>query len=292
MPRYRLLLEYDGTEFSGWQYQPGSRTVQAEVEKALSVFAREQARVNAAGRTDAGVHARGQVASFDLAGEVDPLRMMRALNGIMPRDVRVVSAAVAEVGFDARRSATGKTYRYYILNRPAPPTIGRGFVLHRPHTLDLGAMSRAAAGFAGEHDFSAFRASDCEADHAVRRVYSCKVSRQPSAFSSQRSASDEAHSSFILHPSSLVVVEVTATAFLRNMVRVMVGTLLEIGEGRRPEGAVDEALLTGKRNAGGVTAPAHGLYLERVYYAEGPSEGIEWPDFGVRSAECGVRSAG
>ncbi|MBI5529851.1 MAG: tRNA pseudouridine(38-40) synthase TruA [Deltaproteobacteria bacterium] len=278
MPRYRLLLEYDGTGFSGWQFQPGSRTVQAEVEKAVAVFTKEQVRVTAAGRTDAGVHARGQVATFDLAGPVDPARMMKALNGIMPRDVRVISAVEAEPDFDARRSATGKMYRYLILNRPAPPAIGRGLVLHHPHKLDLAPMSRAAAAFAGEHDFGAFRAADCESAHAVRRVFSCTVTRPRNVECRMSSVEFRTPNSELRTPhSELVVVEVVATAFLRNMVRVMVGTLLEIGNGRRPEGAVAEALSTGRRDEAGVTAPAHGLYLEHVYYGEGLAEGVEWP---------------
>lgn len=269
MPKYRLLIEYDGTDFSGWQYQPGARTVQEEIEKAIAVFSRERTRVTAAGRTDAGVHAAGQVASFSLEKVVDPSRLRRALNGIMPGDVRVMSAAEAGPDFDARRSATGKTYRYLILNRPSPPALGRGFVLHHPYNLDVAAMSRAATTFEGEHDFSAFRASDCESAHAVRHIFSCTVAVCPP-------------SAFGLQPEALVAVEVTATAFLKNMVRVMVGTLLEIGNGRRTAESVADALLSGRRDAAGVTAPAHGLFLHKVFYGAGLTDGVEWAASGSR----------
>ena len=257
MPRYRLLLEYDGAGFAGWQYQPGNRTVQGEIEKAIAVFAKETVRVTGAGRTDAGVHALGQVASFDLARPLGLPSAFGSFNGILPRDLRVLSIAEAP-GFDARRSATGKTYRYRVLNRPAPPAVQRGFVLHHPWRLDAVAMARAAAAFEGTHDFSAFRASDCESGHAVRRVHSCRVTRD----------------------GDMVVMEVTATAFVKNMVRVMAGTLIEIGNGRRPESAAAAALASKDRGDAGATAPAHGLFLVQVCYGKkggAPAPGIAWP---------------
>ena len=260
MPRYRILLEYDGAAFSGWQLQPGHRTVQEELERAIGVFAREPARVAGAGRPDAGVHALGQVAAFDLAAPPDLPRAFRAFNGILPKDCRVLSIAEAPAGFDPRRAATGKTYRYRILNRPAPPAVRRGFVLHYPWRLDAVAMVRAAAAFKGTHDFGAFRAADCEAAHAVRHVHHCRVTRN----------------------EEMVVVEVTATAFVKNMVRIMVGTLIEIGNGRRPEGSIAEALESRDRAAAGVTAPPQGLFLAQVYYAEeggAPAPGLEWPSY-------------
>ena len=261
MPRYRILLEYDGTGFSGWQFQPGHRTVQDEVEKAIAVFTRERVRVTGAGRTDAGVHALGQVATFDLAAPLDTRRALGSFNGILPRDCRVLGLHGADPAFDARRSAAGKTYRYRVLNRAAPPAVRRGFVLHHPWPLDAGAMARAAAAFEGTHDFTSFQAADCECGHAVRHVHACRVA----------------------HAGDLVTIEVTATAFVKNMVRIIVGTLLEIGGGRRPEAAIAGVLDAKDRGAAGVTAPAHGLFLDAVHYAEEqgrPVPGIAWPGIG------------
>ena len=261
MPRYRILLEYDGTGFSGWQFQPGHRTVQGELEKAIAVFTRESVRVTGAGRTAAGVHALGQVATFDLAAPPDARRALKSFNGILPQDCRVLGLQEADSVFDARRSATGKTYRYHVLNRAAPPAVRRGFVLHHPWPLDAGAMARAAAALEGTHDFSAFQAADCECAHAVRHVHACLVTRA----------------------GELITVEVTATAFVKNMVRIIVGTLLEIGGGRRPGAAVAGALDTKVRSAAGVTAPAHGLFLAAVHYAEEggrPVPGLDWPGDG------------
>lgn len=267
MPRYRLLLEYDGTGFAGWQFQPGCRTVQGEIERAVKILTKEEIRVTAAGRTDAGVHAAGQVASFAVETSLDPERVLRAFNGILPRDVRVLSAAETDPGFDPRRNATGKTYRYSILNRIAGSALNYGQVLHYPYKLDLRAMQAAATSFVGEHDFSAFRASDCESDNAIRRIMGCDVSGRE---------------------GGLVTIELTATAFVKNMVRIITGTLLEVGNGRRVPESIAAALASGRRNDAGVTAPAHGLMLERVYYGDVPEIGMEWPEFG----RCAVREDG
>jgi len=256
MSHYRLLLEYDGTDFSGWQYQKGCRTVQDEIEKAIEIFTKERIRVTGAGRTDAGVHASGQVVSLELAGHPEPVRLSHAMNGILPRDVRVLSAAECDPSFNARRRASGKRYRYRILNRSASAAILRGFVFHCPRHLDIPAMKEASGLFKGEHDFSAFRASNCECEHAVRKIFECDVS---------------------VEKDNLLTIDVSATAFVKNMVRIMAGTILEVGWGARSIESVSEALRQGERGLAGVTAPPHGLVLEKVFYGEWPSSGIEWP---------------
>jgi tRNA pseudouridine38-40 synthase len=258
MPRYRLLLEYDGSGFAGWQFQPGCRTVQGDLENAVRILTKEEIRVSSAGRTDAGVHAAGQVASFCIHAEVEPERLVRALNGILPADVRVLSASEAVPAFDPRRGATGKTYRYSVLNRIAGSALQRGRVLHYPYRLDADAMRAAAMLFKGTHDFSAFRASDCEANNAVRQVIGCIVD---------------------YNGEGLITIDITATAFVKNMVRIITGTLIEVGNGRRTRESVANALSSGKREDAGVTAPPHGLTLVRVYYGVIPDIGIEWPAY-------------
>jgi tRNA pseudouridine38-40 synthase len=230
--------------------------VQGEIEKAIAVFTKEHVRVCGAGRTDAGVHAAGQVASFTLESAVDPYRLFRALNGILPRDLRAISADLCDPGFDPRRSSTGKTYVYRILNRPAAPVLLENRVFHFPFRLDAKLMKEVAQSFEGKHNFSAFRSSDCEAVLTKRDLHRCSVTGEA---------------------GSLICIEVTARSFLKNMIRIMAGTLLEIGNGRFPPDRIATVLETGDRNQAGPTAPGHGLTLEKVYFGPGFTDGIDWP---------------
>jgi tRNA pseudouridine38-40 synthase len=242
----RLLLEYDGTDFAGWARQPGSRTIQEELERALAVVLRADAvPLTVAGRTDAGVHAWGQVASY--SGVPAPLE---SLNGVLPSDIAVLSCSEAAPGFDARRDATSRAYCYRLLARRPRSAIERGRVLHWPHRVDVPALAACAAAVVGTHDFTAFTPRDSE--HV-------RFSRDVSAAFWRRADSSS-------WSSEVLEFWIEADAFMRHMNRVLVGTMLEVAGGRRTV-ADFCALLAGRpRSDAGPTAPAHGLYLAGVGY--------------------------
>jgi tRNA pseudouridine38-40 synthase len=240
----RLDIEYDGSGFRGWAAQPGLRTAQAELEAALGTVLREDVQLTVAGRTDAGVHALGQVASFELAGE-PPSDLARRLNGVGPDDIAITAAGVVEDGFDARRSARSRSYLYRLLVRPAPSPFECGRALWWPHRLDLGALEQCAAALAGTHDFTAFTPTRTDHVRFERNVLSASWERQ----------------------GDILAFRITADAFMRNMVRVLVGTMLESANGRRSPESFRQLLEGAPRDAAGDTAPPHGLYLEAVSYA-------------------------
>lgn len=239
----RLDLEYDGSGFRGWAAQPGLRTVQGELETALAVVLREPVRLTVAGRTDTGVHALGQVASFDTAAEL-PRNLARSLNGVGPDDVAVTAAAPVADGFDARRDARSRSYRYRLLARRAPSPFEQGRALWWPHRVDRDALDACAGALAGTHDFTAF--TPTQTDH-VR-------------FDRDILAASWAWDGF------LGSFRITADAFMRNMVRVLVGTMLEVAGERRTLANFTKLLDGAPRSRAGDTAPPHGLYLESVQY--------------------------
>jgi tRNA pseudouridine38-40 synthase len=246
VPTFRLALEYDGTDFAGWQSQAeGQRTVQATVAAALAEIAGVPVRVTGAGRTDAGVHAEGQVAAAAFETRLDPATLLRALNAHLPRDVAVIACALARDGFDPRREATGKLYRYAVWNGAAPSPLRRRRFHHVPFPLDLAAMKDAAAHLVGRHDFASFQAAGSGVVDTVRTLVRVDVAGAAGA---------EIHFSL------------EGEGFLRHMVRNVVGTFLEIGAGRRPAGSLPELLAARDRTRAGPTAPAHGLILVRVDY--------------------------
>ena len=244
MRKIRLVLEYDGTDFAGWQQQPGQRTVQATLEEAIRAMTGETVFVRAAGRTDAGVHADGQVASFSLEANIPTHGLLRGLNSSLPPDLVIVDVAEAAADFDARFSARGKVYRYTVWSHSvrSPRRVRHAWHVRQP--LDVDAIRQAAAGLCGEHDFRAFRASDCDRRTTRRIIRRLDIDRQ----------------------GPVLTFDVEATAFLKNMVRIVVGTLIDIGRGRLPPDAIPRMLETGDRAAGGMTAPAQGLTLLRVIY--------------------------
>jgi len=240
----RLLIEYDGTDFAGWQRQIGQRTVQGCLEEAFVAMTGQSLHVQGAGRTDAGVHADGQAASVRLESRIPSDAFLRGLNTHLAPDVAVLEVSDAAPDFDARRAARGKIYRYRLWNHALRAPQRRRDTWHVRAPLDLHAMRAAAATLVGEHDFRAFRASDCERRTTVRLIQRLEVERQ----------------------GALLTCEVEGTAFLKNMVRILVGTLVAVGRGEMSLAAVADLLASGDRTRAGVTAPAHGLTLVRVVY--------------------------
>ena len=252
MPSFALLIEYDGAPFVGWQRQDTGLSVQQVLEEAAArLNGGEEPVLTAAGRTDAGVHAEGQVAQVTLAGDLPPERVREALNfHTRPHPVAVLGAAVMPEDWSARFSATGRAYRYRILNRRARPALDLGRVWHVQKRLDAGAMHEAAQGLLGKHDFSAFRAAACQAKSALRTLDRLDVARL----------------------GEEVVITAEARSFLHHQVRNMVGTLADVGLGKRPA-SWPRTILDGRdRTRAGQTAPAEGLVLTGVRY----DAAIDW----------------
>lgn len=244
MTTVRLELEYDGTSFKGWAAQPGLRTVQGELEAALATVLREPVQLSVAGRTDAGVHARGQVASFVTEAEVGS-DLARRLNGVGPADVAVTAATTVEDGFDARRSAKSRSYRYRVLTRSMSNPFEQGRALWWPYRLDLNALEACANALPGNHDFTAFTPTQTDHVRFDRDIFDAGWDQD----------------------GDILSLRITADAFMRNMVRILVGTMLEVANGRRSIDNFTQLLEGAKRSEAGDTAPPHGLYLESVSYA-------------------------
>jgi len=245
VPVVKLVLEYDGTRYVGWQLQLNGPSIQAEVERALATLHKSPRRVTAAGRTDAGVHALGQVASFAEERPLPVSAYVKGMNAILPQDVAVRAATLEPDGFDARRSARGKRYRYVIENVSTRAPLSRLVSWQLFGALEVRAMQEAARHLVGRHDFAAFQAADCEAHHAVREVRRLDV---------------------IGVSGGRIDVVVEATAFVKHMVRNLVGTLVEVGQGKRSPGSLPVLLAGRDRKAAGPTAPPQGLCLEEVFY--------------------------
>ena len=240
----KITVEYDGVRFSGWQFQPDRRTVQDEVEKALAVLLGQKVRVRVAGRTDAGVHALGQVCSLRTDHDVTPDRLMRGLNGILPADVAIVAAEEMDDDFDPRFSARGKHYRYRLLNRVGRTSLHRNRCWHLWRPLDLHAMRAALSHLHGRHDFSAFRAADCPNRQPVKTLRQAHLRVEP----------------------PFVEMHFEASGFLKQMVRIIVGTVVEVGQGKRSADEIPEILASGDRRRAGRTAPGGGLTMMEVMY--------------------------
>lgn len=250
MPTFRLDIAYDGTRFSGWAAQPGRRTVQGELEEALSRVLGERTRLTVAGRTDAGVHALGQVASFETDREVTR-SLRRGLNALSGTDVAVTAVEPAPDGFDARWSAISRRYRYRLETASVPSPFEHGRALHWPHRFDRALADRCAEAVRGVHDFTAFTPTDTRHRHFHREVREAAWSHPDRADGGS---------------GSISCFEIEADAFLRGMVRALVGTILEVASGRRELTDFERLLRGAARPEAGDSVPAHGLYLLRVSY--------------------------
>lgn len=247
---FKLTIQYDGTDFHGWQMQGDLRTVQGELTRALSLIEGQEVVVHGSGRTDAGVHAEGQVASVIISREITPEKLRAAINGNVGRDLRVINVEIATGNFHARFSALEKTYLYRIVNAPVMSPFYFRYAHHEARPLDLENMKRCAKLFLGSHDWTAFSDSDSETENRVRHLTRLDVLKNKD----ERARAE--------------VIEFTATAsgFLRYMVRSIVGTLLAAGRGELDQDTITRALTTGERSLAGPTAPAKGLTLLEVTY--------------------------
>ena len=253
MPNFRLTLEYDGAGFSGWQVQAGAvRTLQGELEAAVERVTGVRSRAHGAGRTDAGVHAEGQVANLRLETALAAPALQRALNAVLPPDLAVVTAEVAADGFHARYHARAKLYRYRIWNgvRPSPLRAARAWWV-KP-ALDVSAMASAGALLLGSHDFASFQAAGSDVESTVRTLTRCDVLGVPAP--PEPGARGE------------IEIRVEGSGFLRHMVRILAGTLVQVGAHRREPGSMPAVLAARDRRAAGPTAPPQGLTLVRVDY--------------------------
>lgn len=244
MRRIRLILEYDGTSYVGWQTQPNGVAVQQVLEEALHSITGERIALFASGRTDSGVHALAQVAHFDTTARMPSDKFAYALNALLPRDIRVRYSADAPADFHARFQAEGKHYRYTLLHALHARAFSRNTALHIHGDFDERLLQNAAAALPGKHDFAAFKAAGSRVDSTVREIYHAAWTRA----------------------DQFLYFDITGSGFLYNMVRIIVGTMLDIAKGTLPPDTLQKALLSGNRADAGATAPAHGLTLMRVWY--------------------------
>jgi tRNA pseudouridine38-40 synthase len=255
MRKIKLTIQYDGSSYHGWQVQPQGTTIQGLLEETIEEITGERPQLIGSGRTDAGVHALGQIASFDSGSALANDVLGRALNALLPRDVRITAVEDGAADFHPRYDALRKRYFYLIANVGTVPVFIDRYVWWIRSPLDVEQMREAAVFLRGEHDFSAFRGTGCAAKNPVREIYSLEVERF-----------DRMESLFTGFPGPFIKISAEANGFLRHMVRNIVGTFAEVGRARMKPEAVGEILLSGKRSLAGPTAPAKGLFLEEVSY--------------------------
>ena len=250
MTTIKLTIEYDGTDYAGWQFQLNSSSLQQAVETALARICKVPVRVFSSGRTDAGVHARGMVVHFKTDDLLPMSAYREGVNNYLPADIAIVSAEEVSDDFHARYSALAKKYRYSIYQGDVSSPLIKRYGWHVKPALDIELMNRAASYLIGQHDFAAFRSSGCTAKTTVREIYSARFKKHGRQF----------------------YFDIIGSGFLRNMVRVIVGTLIEVGDGSRSYEDIDKLLKTGQRDRSGVTAPPQGLCLMQVWYDGNPQE--------------------
>ncbi|HYE81820.1 MAG TPA: tRNA pseudouridine(38-40) synthase TruA [Clostridia bacterium] len=246
MRNIKLIIEYDGTNYCGWQVQENGPSVQAEIEKALKVITGENIRINGSGRTDAGVHARGQVANFTAISSIPQEKFAYALNSLLPRDIVIKDSAEVPMDFHARYSAVGKKYSYLIINSKFPSALLRNYAYHINYCerLDIDRIEKAAEAFIGTYDFSGFMSTGSKIADTVRTIFELSVEKE----------------------KDLIRFNYKGNGFLYNMVRIITGTLLYVGIGRIDPESIRDIILSKNRDRAGITVPACGLYLEEVYY--------------------------
>lgn len=248
---YRLLIQYDGTDFHGWQVQENDRSIQGELERVIGMLVDQDVSVVGSGRTDAGVHAEGQVANVKLPdGKFTPEKLKHAINGNLWRDIRILKVEKVPDEFHARFSAKQKTYVYRVVNAPVMSPFWRRFAHHETRPLDVGRMNETARLFLGKHDWTAFSAAKADGDNRVRNVID---------FTVESHWDDRAQ-------GAMIEFRITAAGFLRYMVRSIVGTMLEVGRGEKDSDTIQTAIVTGDRDLAGKTASAAGLTLFKVEY--------------------------
>lgn len=249
---FKLLIQFDGTDFHGWQVQTNQRTIQGELERVLTLLngGEEQIHVSGSGRTDAGVHAEGFVASVKLTKSFMPEKLQKAINGNLWADLRILKVEKVSEDFHARFSSKGKTYLYRVINAPVISPFWVRYAFHEGRPLDVGKMNETARLFLGTHDWTAFSAANSEVEHRVRTITDFTVE---SKWDNRANA-------------AIIEFRITGEGFLRYMVRSIVGTLLEVGRNEKDSDTIQTAIINGDRNLAGATAPAHGLTLLTVYY--------------------------
>ncbi|WP_294387925.1 tRNA pseudouridine(38-40) synthase TruA [uncultured Clostridium sp.] len=244
MNNIKLTLEYDGTNYYGWQKQKGMKTIQGEIEEALFLVTKEKCEVTGSSRTDAGVHAKGFIANFKTNSNVPPERFREALNVKLPNDIVVVKSEKVEDDFHARYCAKGKTYEYYILNDQVPSALMRNQVYHYKYDLNIEAMKEGAQQFIGTHDFAAFKTQGSSVKGTIRTIFDVKVEKT----------------------EKIIKISVSGDGFLYNMVRIIVGTLINVGRGKTPASSISNIIAQKDRTLAGDCVPPNGLLLKEVYY--------------------------
>ncbi len=248
---FKLLIQFDGTDFHGWQVQDNQRTIQGELERVLTLLnGEETVHIHGSGRTDAGVHAEGFVANVNLTKAFTAERLLKAINGNLWSDIRIIKAEKISDDFHARFSAKGKTYLYRVVNAPYISPFWSRYALHEGRPLDVGKMNQVARLFLGTHDWTAFSAANSDVEHRIRTINEFTVE---SKWDNRANA-------------SIVEFRITGNGFLRYMVRSIVGTMLEVGRGEKDSDTIQTAIINGDRSLAGMTSPAHGLTLLKVYY--------------------------
>ena len=245
MKNVKIIIEYDGTDYHGWQCQANLPTVQKTIEDAIRKITRENVKITGSGRTDAGVHAIGQVANFFIETQMDPETLQKALNSTLPRDISIIKTQEVPDGFHAQFSSRSKVYEYRIFNRPHPPALQRNRVWHIQEKLDTKKMREAAAYLEGTHDFSVFATADITVKTTVRTVKRVHVKKTR---------------------EGIILVEIEADGFLKRMVRMITGTLVETGRGKLSPEGFGQILAEGQKTKNVFTAPPSGLFLKKVIY--------------------------
>lgn len=244
MRNIKLTIEYDGKEYGGWQKQPNKLNIQGEIEKAIYEITREEVELIASGRTDAGVHALGQIANFKLNNEIPIEKISIAINSKLKKSIIIKKAEEVDINFHSRYNCKSKTYRYIINNSKEGTAIYRNLEYHIPIKLDYNNMRKAIKHFEGEHDFKAFKSSGTSSKSSIRTIYKTDIKTN----------------------ADRIIIDLTGNGFLYNMVRIITGTLVEVGLGNVDEKDIPQIIQSGKRENAGKTLPAHGLYLVEATY--------------------------